>query len=187
MTPPAPNATLPDLFAAGGESGALMRGIDWSASPLGRPERWPRNLQVLVPVILASQFPMRILWGAEMIMLYNDSYRPILGESKHPAAMASRTQDHFSEVWSTVGPMFERVRAGEAIALYDTLLPLDRNGYLEECYFTLSYSPIPGDDGIIGGVLGVVHETTRRVLGDRRLATLRALSATDDARTVPEA
>jgi hypothetical protein len=186
VTPTAP-APPADLFAAGGEAGELMRAIDWAASPLGPPHRWPHNLQVLIPVILASRFPMRILWGPDLVMLYNDSYRPILGASKHPAAMAARTQEHFSEVWSTVGPMFDRVRAGEAISLYDTLLPLDRNGYLEECYFTLSYSPIPDDHGAIGGVLGVVHETTRRVLADRRLTTLRALSAASAARTAPEA
>jgi signal transduction histidine kinase/CheY-like chemotaxis protein len=177
----------PDLFSAGGEAAELMRKIDWQASPLGPPERWPRNLQVLIPVMLASRFGMRILWGPELIMLYNDSYRPILGATKHPAAMGAPTRETFREIWDTVGPMFDRVRAGEAIALYDTALPLDRNGYLEECYFTLSYSPIPDDDGAIAGVLGVIHETTRRVLGDRRLRTLRELSATEAARTAPQA
>jgi signal transduction histidine kinase len=128
-----------------------------------------------------------VLWGPELIMLYNDSYRPVLGASKHPTAMGAPTRDSFGEIWDIVGPMFARVRGGEAIALDDTMLPLDRNGYTEECYFTLSYSPIPGDDGAIDGVLGVVHETTHRVLGDRRLRTLRALSGTAAARTTPAA
>jgi len=114
---------------------------------------------------------MRVLWGPEFIFLYNDSYRPILGASKHPSAMGSRTAESFRELWHVVGPLFHRVYAGEAIALVDTLLPLDRNGYLEECYFTLSYSPLLDDDGKIGGVLGVVHETTETVVASRRLRT----------------
>jgi PAS domain S-box-containing protein len=120
---------------------------------------------------------MRVLWGPEFILLYNDSYRPILGKSKHPTAMASRTAESFREVWDIVGPLFHRVYAGEAIALEDSLLPLERNGYLEECYFTLSYSPILDDGGKIGGLLGVVHETTAQVVGARRLAILRELAA----------
>ena len=187
MTPPTATGLLPDLFSASGEAAELMRALDWHATPLGPPERWPASLQILIPVILASRFAMRVLWGPELIMLYNDCYRPILGASKHPMAMGARTQDHFGEIWDTVGPMFARVRGGEAIALDDTMLPLDRNGYVEECYFTLSYSPIPGDGGAIDGVLGVIRETTHRVLSDRRLRTLRELSGTVAARTVPEA
>ncbi|MEO7733664.1 MAG: ATP-binding protein [Kofleriaceae bacterium] len=187
MTSSTATGTTPDLFSAGGESAELMRTLDWQATPLGPPERWPASLQILVPVMLASRFAMRVLWGPELIMLYNDSYRPILGASKHPRAMGAPTREHFGEIWDTVGPMFARVRGGEAIALDDTLLPLDRNGYVEECYFTLSYSPIPDDGGAINGVLGVIHETTHRVLSDRRLRTLRELSGTAAARTAPEA
>ena len=187
MTPPIAPGASRDLFSAGGEAAELMRTLDWQATPLGPPEHWPTSLQILIPVMLASRFAMRVLWGPELIMLYNDSYRPILGASKHPIAMGAPTQDSFSEVWDTVGPMFARVRGGEAIALDDTLLALNRNGYVEECYFTLSYSPIPDDGGAINGVLGVIHETTHRVLSDRRLRTLRRLSGTAAARTTPEA
>ncbi len=164
-----------------------MRAIDWRTTPLGAPEHWPANLRLLIPVMLASRFAMRVLWGPELIMLYNDSYRPVLGASKHPAAMGAPTQASFAELWDTVGPMFERVLAGEAIALTDAMLPLDRNGYMEECYFTLSYSPIAGDDGLTAGVLGVIHETTERVLGNRRLRTLRELSGAAASRLAPEA
>ena len=166
-----------ELFAGPGESAALMRQIDWAATPLGPTGRWPQSLRTLVPILLASRFAMRVLWGPEFILLYNDGYRPILGADKHPLAMASRTAESFSEVWHIVGPLFHRVYAGEAIALEDTLLPLRRNGYLEECFFTLSYSPILDDEGKVGGLLGVVHETTEHVVAQRRLATLRELAA----------
>jgi signal transduction histidine kinase len=154
-----------------------MRGIDWGATPLGPVERWPRSLQAMIPAMLASRFAMRILWGPELIFLYNDGYRPILGANKHPSAMGRRTRETYHEIWDIVGPLFERVYAGETIALEDTMLPLNRNGYVEDCYFTLSYSPMRDDDQAIAGVLGVVHETTDRVLAVRRLRTLRALAA----------
>jgi PAS domain S-box-containing protein len=164
-----------DVFASGGEAGALMRQLDWSSTPLGTPEQWPPTLRALIPAMLASRFAMRVLWGAELIMLYNDAYRPVLGSSKHPRAMGRPTRDSFEEIWDIVGPLFLRVYAGEAVALEDSPLPLARNGYLEECYFTLSYSPIREESGEVGGLLGVVHETTDRVLAERRLRTLRDL------------
>ena len=82
--------------------------------------------------------------------------------------------------------MFERVRRGEAFAIDDWLLPLDRNGYLENCWFTLSYSPIRDETGGVGGMLAVVAETTGRVEGERRLATLRDLARRAADATTPE-
>lgn len=172
-----------DCLRGGGEAGALMRSIDWSSTPLGPVELWPPSLRTIVAVMLSSRFAMRVLWGPEFIVLYNDAYRPILGKTKHPAAMGSPAASIFAEVWELVGPVFQRVRRGDAVSFDDALLPLDRNGYLEDCYFTVSYSPIRDEYGSVGGVLGVVHETTDRVLAERRLATLRDLAgcSTPDA------
>lgn len=160
----------------GGESGALMRSIDWSKTPMGPAASWPPALKTTINLMLASRFAMRVLWGPELVFLYNDAYRPILGAKKHPSAMGRPTQASFPEVWDRVGPLFRRVMAGEAVALADALLPLDRNGFLEDCYFTLSYSPIRLDDGEVGGVLGVVAETTNRTVAERRLDALRLLA-----------
>ena len=175
-----------DFLAAGGESGALIRSIDWSKTPLGPPRMWPRSLQMVVQIMLASQFAMRILWGKELIFLYNDAYRPVLGINKHPGAMGRPTEESYTEIWDIVGPLFHRVLDGEAIGLDDYPLTLDRNGYLEECYFTLSYSPVHGDDNTVRGVLGVVHEVTDRVLGARRLRALRELAASAARARTPE-
>ena len=174
-----------ELFAGGGECGALMRGMRWAETPLGSSERWPRTLRTLVPIMLASRFAMRILWGPDLVLLYNDAYRSVLGPRKHPVAMGRPIEESYKELWHTVGPMFARVMAGETVALDDGILPLDRSGYLEECYFTLSYSPLLDDAGSVNGVLGVVHETTERVLAERRLVALRQLAADlADAETV---
>jgi PAS domain S-box-containing protein len=164
-------------LAGGGEAGALMRAIDWSKNPLGPVSGWPGTLRTTVGIMLSSSFAMRVLWGPELIFLHNDAYRPVLGASKYPRAMGSRCADSFAEVWDVVGPMFHRVMDGETVALDDRILPLERFGYLEECFFTLSYSPLPDDRGGIGGVLGIVYETTPRVIAERRLHALRQLAA----------
>jgi signal transduction histidine kinase len=170
-------AGVPDLFEGSGESAALMRTIDWARSPLGPVAQWPETLKTMIPVMLASRFAMRVVWGPAYVMLYNDAYLPILGRDKHPRAMGAPTADSFPELWHIVEPLFQRVYQGQAVALTDSHLPLHRNGYLEECYFTLSYSPMRDDRGAVSGLLGVINETTERVLAERRLQTLRALAA----------
>ncbi len=164
-------------LAGGGDAGALLRSIDWSKNPLGPVSGWPTTLRTTVGIMLASSFGMRILWGRDFIFLHNDAYRPVLGASKYPGAMGSRCADSFAELWDVVGPMFHRVMAGETLALDDRIFPLLRYGYLEECFFTLSYSPLSDDQGGIGGVLGVVYETTKRVVAERRLNVLRELAS----------
>ncbi len=157
--------------------GELMRSVDWSATPVGPVERWPQSLRTVVSILLESRFPMYIAWGPRFTQFYNDGYRPILGATKHPAAMGRSTPDTFPEIWPIIGPMFEAVMRGEAFGFDDRMLPLDRNGYLEECFFTFSYSPIRDESGGVGGVHVTVTETTARVLGERRLRTLRDLAA----------
>ena len=85
--------------------------------------------------------------------------------------------------------MFDRVvTQGQPFsALADQLFPINRNNYLEEVYFALSISPIPDDNGNVGGVLAILLETTERVLEDRRRHLLRDLaSRTAGARTEEE-
>jgi signal transduction histidine kinase/DNA-binding response OmpR family regulator len=154
--------------------GALMRSTDWSRTPFGPVDTWPQSLRTALSIMLESRFAMVVAWGPDFRFFYNDRYRPILG-AKHPA-LGKAGCDIFPEVWSVVGPEFERVRRGEAFAIDDWYLPLERNGYPENCWFTLSYSPIRDESGGVGGLLAVVAETTGRVDSERRLATLRDLA-----------
>jgi len=63
------------------------------------------------------------------------------------------------------------------------LFTFRRNNYLEECYFAFSYSPIPDDDGHVGGVLTNALDMTERVIEDRRRQVLRDVaSRTAEAR-----
>jgi len=168
---------LTDPLAGGGEMGELMRSIDWSQTAVGAASSWPQSLRTALSILLETGFPMYIAWGPEFIQFYNDGYRPILGSTKHPAAMGRSTRETFAEIWDIIGPMFEGVMRGTPTTVVDFLLPLDRHGFVEECYFIFSYSPIREEGGSVGGVLVTVTETTERVLGARRLETLQQLSA----------
>ncbi|HXW04974.1 MAG TPA: ATP-binding protein [Vicinamibacterales bacterium] len=165
-----------DCLLGGGGMGALMRAFDWSRTPVGAVARWPQSLRTAVSMMLETRFGMYIAWGPGFTQFYNDGYRPILGSTKHPAIGRS-TRDTFAEIWPIIGPMFEGVLRGDAVGYEDMMLPLDRHGFAEECYFIFSYSPIRDESGTVGGVLVTVTETTGRVLAQRRLGTLRDLAA----------
>ena len=122
------------LFSGDGEMARLMREKDWSATALGDSDLWSRSLRVAVRLLLGSGYPMYIAWGPEFIQLYNDAYRPILGRLKHPDALGDSSPRTFPEIWEFIGPMFQRVmQEGQQTTLLGQALPLDRNGYLEEC------------------------------------------------------
>src|SRR3569623_1551979 len=176
------------VLAGGGEMGALTRSLNWSRTAVGPAQSVPLSLRTALSILLETGFPMYIAWGKEFMQFYNDGYRPILGSTKHPAAMGISTRDTFAEIWPIIGPMFEGVLEGKPTTVVDFLLPLDRHGFVEECYFIFSYSPIREEGGQVGGVLVTVTETTARVIGERRLKTPQALAAeTRQARPAREA
>jgi PAS domain S-box-containing protein len=177
-----------DIFAGGGSMGALMRVLDWTKTPLGPVSGWAQSLKTSLSICLASRFPIVMYWGPEYVVLYNDAYSTILG-SKHPWALGQRCQDCWAEIWDTIGPMLDKVgKTGEATWSNDLLLPLQRYGYPEECYFSFSFSPVRVEAGTVGGVFTAVLETTEEVIGQRRLRTLRDLAARGvDARSERDA
>ncbi|MEO8923643.1 MAG: PAS domain-containing protein, partial [Caldimonas sp.] len=174
---PAPIEPAARHFLEGeGETAARMRALDWSSTPLGPPAQWPQSLKTVASVCLHSRFPMLIWWGPDLVMLYNDAYRPILGQ-KHPRALGQQGEECWPEIWDLIGPMLRGVLAGAAATwAADQLLMLERNGYPEECFFTFSYSPIFDESGGVGGVFTAVTETTESVVNQRRLGTLNRLT-----------
>lgn len=166
---------------------ARMREFDWASSPLGEPAGWPASLTTAVRICLTSRFPMIVWWGPDLRFLYNDAYLPLLG-SKHPA-LDKPGADVWTEIWHIIGPMLDSVMTtGEATWSEDLLLPMNRHGYWEETYWTYSYSPVHDDAGAVRAVFTAVTDTTERVIGERRMATLRELGAQAGiARTVTEA
>src|ERR1700737_2643516 len=166
-----------DWLAGGGEMGAIMRSTDWSKTLLGPIERWPRSLKTMLGVVLGSRFPMLLWWGPDLLHLYNDGYRTILRD-KHPASLAAPAALVWAEIWDVAGPMARGVLAGgPATWTEDLQLFINSGGMAEETYFTFSYSPVPGDDGRIGGLLNTVQETTLKVRSERQIRMLHDLSA----------
>ncbi len=156
----------------------LMSAYDWSQTPLGDPSGWSQSLKTVLSILLTSQHPIFLWWGRELIQFYNDAYRPILGTTKHPQAMGQRGRECWQEIWDVIEPTIEAVtQRGESTRIQDGLLILERNGYLEECYFNYAYSPVRDETGAVGGVFCVCDETTKRVVGERQLKTLRELAA----------
>ena len=154
---------IPTFLTGGGEMGELIRSFDWSKTAIGSPDTWPQSLRIAVRIMLDCPFGMYIAWGKEYIQMYNDGYRPILGATKHPQALGISTPISFAEIWPTIGPMFDGVMQGTPVGFTDFVVQLDRNGFLEECVFDFSYSPIRLEDGEVGGVLTTVIETTEKV------------------------
>ena len=169
--------------------GERIASFDWMRTPIGPIERWPQSLRTAVSICLSSRFPMLIWWGPDLLMLYNDACRPILGSTKHPRAMGATGAETLPEIWHIIAPMlFGVLERGEATWSDDQMFFLDRNGYMEECYFTSSHSPIRDEAGEVVGVFTAVTETTERVLSERRLRTLRELAEdTAESRTAEEA
>ena len=148
------------FLSGGGDMGMLIREKDWKTTPLGDPQDWPQSLRTMVSMIMDNPFGMYIAWGKEYTQIYNDSYRPILGSNKHPYALGASTRETFSEIWHIIEEMFDGVMQGTPVGFPDLMLPLNRNGFVEECYFDFSYSPIRKENGEVGGVLVTVIETT---------------------------
>jgi signal transduction histidine kinase/DNA-binding NarL/FixJ family response regulator len=166
-----------DFLAGGGEMGRLIREYNWSSHPLGKPEAWPRSLKTAVSLILNSQHPMWIGWGREMSFLYNDAYLHVLGLAKHPKALGRPASEVWSEIWDVCGPLANKVfREGEASFMDDVRLFMHRGDFLEETYYSFSYSPIRDESGGVGGLFCPSTDTTPKILGARRLRTLSELA-----------
>jgi len=167
----------PEFLSGGGEMGALMRAHNWAATPLGPPESWPQSLKTVVRILLTSRYQMWMGWGPQLSFFYNDAYRPTLGV-KHAWALGAPASEVWKEIWPDIGPRIDHVlESGEATWDEALLLFLQRSGYPEETYHTFSYSPLSNDRGEIVGMLCVVTEETERVIGERRLSSLRELAS----------
>ncbi|HEX2941252.1 MAG TPA: ATP-binding protein, partial [Rhodopila sp.] len=175
------------FLAGGGEMGALMRRHDWASTLLGPPESWPQSLRTTVSTCLNCAFPILVWWGPDLVKIYNDAYCPVLGR-KHPNALGRAGREVWPEIWDVIGPMLDTVMTqGEPTRAQDLLLPIERHGYAEECYFSFSYSPIHDESGAVGGVFCPVVETTDRVIGERRLRLLGNLAQCAAGPDGPEA
>jgi PAS domain S-box-containing protein len=165
----------------GGTMGELIRSKDWSKTPLGPMEQWPKSLHIIVTFILDSPFPMIFGWGSQLTAIYNDAYLPLLGK-KHPALGKP-----FLEVWheaaDIISPLVEQALTGESLSFHDAPFTLMRHGYPEQTWFDYSYSPLRDDDGAVAGFLNIAVETTERKQAEEALKKAKIQAERESART----
>ncbi len=179
-----------DFLSGDGEMSRRTRQFDWSTTPVGPTSQWPQGLKTAVNIMLGSRYAMWLGWGPEFTFFYNDAYAKMTLGPKHPWAFGKPAAEVWPEIWDDVGPRAQSVlQTGVATWDEGLLLFLQRRGFSEETYHTFSYSPLPSDDGTVGGMLCVVTEDTERTIGERRLRTLRELAArtSEEATSAEEA
>ncbi|SHJ37204.1 PAS domain-containing protein [Pseudozobellia thermophila] len=174
------------FLEGGGEMGKITREKDWSGSTMGPPETWPKSIKPILSLLLNSRFPMFLFWGPEYVCFYNDAYRPSLGkEGKHPMILGMKGKEAWPEIWDTIFPLLHQVRSGgESTWSENQLIPIYRNGSVEEVYWTFGYSPVKDEKGHIAGVFVTCTETTDSVASLKKLEESKnelqlAIDATD--------
>src|SRR5437764_2557199 len=152
----------------------LARRFDWSSTPRGPAAGWSATLRTAVRLMMGSRYPMFVWWGDELVNLYNDAYIPLMGQ-RHPEGFGMRASEVWAGfAWAQFGPAARAILKGGPPTWHERkLMVLERNGYAEECYFTVSHSAIAQEDGSVGGIFGACTEETRTVLLERRMKTLR--------------
>ena len=170
--------SLREFLAGSGEVGQDLLEVDWAATPLGPIDEWPSALATVIRVLLTSRFAMWMAWGPGLTFVCNDAYRRDTLGQKYPWALGRGAREVWAEIWTEIGPRIQSVLSTGPDTWDEALmLILERSGYREESYHTFSYSPLANDDGVIAGMLCVVSEDTKRVVGERRMATLRELGS----------
>ncbi|MGH8905705.1 MAG: SpoIIE family protein phosphatase [Egibacteraceae bacterium] len=176
------------IVASGGEMSQLIASTDWSRTPLGSISAWPQSLRTGLSICLQCRFPMVLWWGPEYVTLYNDGFRDLLGEGRHPEALGAEGARAWPELWRIIAAPVRGAREGGEQACSEHQMQLrSSDGHLAERCVALSHSAVHDERGAVGGVLTVAFDTTDRVRGERRLAALRDLAEqTGQARTAEE-
>jgi len=160
----------PRRISGTGEMADLTRTFNWAQTSVGPIEQWPDALLITVNMLVASRHPMFLWWGAQLVQFYNDAYRPSIRADKHPSALGQPGAECWPEIWPVIFPQITAsMTHGDASWNEDQLIPIYRDGKLEEVYWTYSYSPVRDAAGTIRGTLVVCSDTTGKVLTEQRL------------------
>ena len=165
----APTFAGTEFLRGGGIMAQRIAAHDWSRHPLGAPEGWPPELKTALSIMLGSRFAMCLGWGADLLLFYNDPYMPVLG-NKETTALGEPIPVVWPEVWDDIRPLAETAMSGTATWVEDMHLRMQRHGFAEDTWWTFTYTPVRDPDGRVVAMLNVTHETTQRVLTERRLA-----------------
>jgi PAS domain S-box-containing protein len=159
---------------AEGEMAECIREFAWERTSVGPMARWPESFLCAVNLMLESQFPTVLLWGPELVVMYNDAYQPLMAE-KHPGGLGQAAEDCWREAWHIIGPLFGAVlRRGERFFFENNLVPVTRQGILKDVYWTYSYSPVRDAAGRVTGVLVVCHDVTEKLAAEQERDAIAA-------------
>lgn len=154
----------------------FARNVNWGATPLGSMETWSVEFRAVANLVMRNPHPAALFWGEELTMLYNEAYTNEVAGNKHPDLMGTGFSGPFSELWDGVAPIFrECARTGKSIRKENDYLPIERYGYLEETFYSWSFTPMYGESGRIAGFYNAPFETTYQTISHRRLQTLRQI------------
>ena len=175
-----------DWLVGGGEMAKLIKAKDWSTTALGPITTWPQSLRTVVSLAQASNSPISLIWGPGHVQIYNDGYWPICA-AKHPTAMGQDFRECWATAWPVIGEAYAAALAGKPSYLEKMRIFLDRYGFMEETWFTFSFSPITDESGKVGGLFHPVTEMTSQMLSERRSRILRDLAiCTGTAKTTAD-
>ncbi|KAH8813261.1 hypothetical protein F5884DRAFT_671834 [Xylogone sp. PMI_703] len=150
----------------------FSQSVDWGATPLGPIADWNYDLRAVYNLIMRSPHPAAMYWGDELTVIYNEAYILIAGH-KHPELMGQPYTEAWGEIWSSSEDSFVRAKQfGQATMKDDDHLFINRNGFLEEAYFSWSLIPLIGKDGNVIGLYNPAFEKTRTKIAERRMLTL---------------
>ena len=176
-----------EWLVGGGEMAKVIKSKDWSQTPLGPIESWPQSLRTTVSLVQASNSPISLAWGPGHVQIYNDGFWPICGD-KHPTSMGQDFRECWASAFPVIGEAYAAAWSGKSEFLENMRLFVDRYGFLEEAWFTFSFSPITDESGKVAGLFNPVTEMSGQMLSQRRTRTLRDLATrTGKARTGAEA
>jgi PAS domain S-box-containing protein len=151
-----------------------IRRFPWESTTVGAISAWSETLLCAVNMILESQFPMLLLWGPEMILIYNDACIPLLW-GRHPRALGQTAKECWPEAWHILEPKLRPVlERGEKLYFENDLIPILRDGILTDFYWTYSYSPIRDSNGVVRGILDVSHDVTAKLETERERDAIAA-------------
>ncbi|WP_229410156.1 ATP-binding protein [Massilia timonae] len=185
-----PPAASLGFLAGGAAMGAVFRSFDWTSTPLGALDTWPQSLRTVVSIMLNAHHPMCVVWGAELLLLYNDGYREILGaKASDPSQVLGKPFEQvWPDIWDQIGPILAATMEGETLWFEDQEFALTRNGFVEQVFASFSTSPIRAEAGEIAGVFCVCSETTRKIRSQQdRLRLLDAIGEATRLADEPQA
>ena len=159
------SGTAESVFVGDSETAVRCRQVEWASTPMGAVDSWQAELRTIVRGVLESPFPICLWCGPELILIYNDGYRRILGE-KHPGALGRPGLEVWSEIRSALIPMFEGMRRGGPPVYAEDerfIMKREKSEAGSDAWFTFSLSPVRDEAGEVLGFLNIVSETTDRL------------------------